>query len=142
MRLKSIQNVKRCRFCQLHRLKRLNTSAGRYISWRQNWNVLMIGNILNMFEIRKYWNKISQKDGYLHSKIHCLTLSLLCNVALGTLRFFSAFFCYEISFCYEIHVCVVNKTKFIQVLRKYTHLSKSYKPFVTCKLIYFWNQDD
>ena len=30
------------------------------------------GNILNMFEIQIYRNKISQKDGYLHSKLHCL----------------------------------------------------------------------
>ena len=31
------------------------------------------GNILNIFEIQKYWNKISQTRRYLHSKIDCLT---------------------------------------------------------------------
>ena len=34
----------------------------------------------------------------------------------------------------------VNKTKFVQVLRIYVNLSKSYKNFVTGKLIYFWKQ--
>ena len=53
-------------------------------------------NILNMFEIQKCWNKISQKDRYLHSKIHCLTLGLLCTAALGTV-FFSVYFFLKIS---------------------------------------------
>ena len=35
----------------------------------------------------------------------------------------------------------VNKHKFVQVLKIYTHLSKRYKPFVTV-IIYFWKQDD
>ena len=33
-----------------------------------------------------------------------------------------------------------NKTKFVQVLRVYVHLSH-YKHFVTGKLICFWKQD-
>ena len=45
------------------------------------------GNILNMFETQKYWNKISQKVGYLHSKIHCLTLDLLCTTVSRTIFF-------------------------------------------------------
>ena len=50
------------------------------------------GNILIMLESQKYWNLISQQDGYLHSKIHSLTLDLLCTAALGTIffRFVSA----------------------------------------------------
>ena len=28
-------------------------------------------NTLNMFGIHKDWNKVFQKDGYLHSKVHC-----------------------------------------------------------------------
>ena len=50
------------------------------------------GNILKMFEIQKYWKKISQTDGYLHSKIYCLILDLLCTAVLGTIffRFVSA----------------------------------------------------
>ena len=46
------------------------------------------GNILNMFEIQKYINKISQIDEYLHSKIHCLTLDLLCTAVWTTIFFF------------------------------------------------------
>ena len=45
------------------------------------------GNTLNMFEVQKYGNKIIQKDWYLYSKIHCLTLALLCVVVLGTMIF-------------------------------------------------------
>ena len=45
------------------------------------------GNILNMFEIQKCWNKISQKDRYLYSKIHWLALDLLCTAVLGTIFF-------------------------------------------------------
>ena len=41
--------------------------------------LLHSGNISNMFEIHTCWNKISQKDGYLHSKMHCLKLDLLWN---------------------------------------------------------------
>ena len=50
------------------------------------------GNILKMFEIQKYWKKISQTDGYLHSKMYCLILDLLCTAVLGTIffRFVSA----------------------------------------------------
>ena len=50
------------------------------------------GNILKMFEIQKYWKKISQTDEYLHSKIYCLILDLLCTAVLGTIffRFVSA----------------------------------------------------
>ena len=50
------------------------------------------GNIFKMFEIQKYWKKISQTDGYLHSKIYCLILDLLCTAVLGTIffRFVSA----------------------------------------------------
>ena len=44
-------------------------------------------NILNMFEIQKYWNKISQTDGYLHSKIHCLILDILCTAVFETIFF-------------------------------------------------------
>ena len=55
------------------------------------------GNILNMFEIQKCRNKIPQKDGYLHSKMHCLTLDLLYTTALATI-FFSVFFFLEIYF--------------------------------------------
>ena len=29
------------RFCQLHRLARLNTSVRRYIARRQNWNICL-----------------------------------------------------------------------------------------------------
>ena len=47
------------------------------------------GNVLNTFEIQKSQNQISQKDGYLHSKVHYLTLDLLCTAVLGTI-FFSA----------------------------------------------------
>ena len=36
----------------------------------------------------------------------------------------------------------VNKTKFLQVLKIYTQLSKSYKQFARGKLIYFWGGDD
>ena len=32
-------------------------------------------------------NEISQKDGYLHSKMHCLTLDLHCTAILGTIFF-------------------------------------------------------
>ena len=49
------------------------------------------GNILNMFEIQKYWNKISQTDVYLHCKICCLILDLICTAFFG-------FFCLEVSF--------------------------------------------
>ena len=45
------------------------------------------GNIINVFEIQKCRNKISHKDGYLHSKIHCFTLDLLCTAVLGTIFF-------------------------------------------------------
>ena len=46
---------RRSRCCQLHRLARLNTSARRYISWAQIWNIcLTVVNVLNMFEIQKY----------------------------------------------------------------------------------------
>ena len=55
------------------------------------------GNILNMFQIQKYWYKISQTDGYLHSKMHCLILDLLSTTILGTI-FFSICFCLEVSF--------------------------------------------
>ena len=55
------------------------------------------GNILNMFEIQKCRNKISQKDGYLHSKMHRLTLDLLYTSVLATI-FFSVFFFLEIYF--------------------------------------------
>ena len=70
------------------------------------------GNILNMFEIQKCWNKISQKDRYLHSKIHCLALDLLCTTVLGTIFFLVCFFL-EISSLFSffwgalrIHTCV------------------------------------
>ena len=39
------------------------------------------------FGIQKCWNKMYQKDGYLHSKIHCLTLVLLCTAVLVTIFF-------------------------------------------------------
>ena len=58
------------------------------------------GNILNMLEIQKCRNKISQKDGHLHSKIHCLTLDLLCTAVLGTI-FFSVYFFHEISLLFR-----------------------------------------
>ena len=58
------------------------------------------GNMLNMFEIQKYGNKISQKDGYLHSKMHCLTLDIICTAVLGTI-FFSIYFFLEISLLFR-----------------------------------------
>ena len=62
--------------------------------------LLYRGNILNMFEIQKCRNKISQKDGYLHSKISCLTLDLLCTAVLGSI-FFSVNFFLEISLLFR-----------------------------------------
>ena len=59
-------------------------------------NLFDRGNILNMSKIQKCQNKISEKDGYLHSKIHCLTLDLLCTAVLGTI-FFPVYFFLEIS---------------------------------------------
>ena len=50
------------------------------------------GNILNMFEIQKCRNEISQKDRFLHSKLHCLTLDLLYTAVLGTIFCFVCFF--------------------------------------------------
>ena len=49
------------------------------------------GTISKMFEIKKYWNKISQTDWYLHFRIHCLTLDLFCFAVLGTSFFFGLF---------------------------------------------------
>ena len=43
------------RFCQLHRLARLNTSAKGYRAWRKNGNIFLKVVIL---EIQNYWNKI------------------------------------------------------------------------------------
>ena len=91
------------------------------------------GNILNMFEIQKYWRKISETDDYFHSKIYCLTLDLLYTAVLGTISFFQ--FVSTLNLVYlrfilvGFEVCIfvfVNKTKFVQVLRTYTYLSKSY----------------
>ena len=45
------------------------------------------GNTLNMFEMLKYSNKVFQKDEYFHSKVHYLTLDLLCTAELGTIFF-------------------------------------------------------
>ena len=89
------------------------------------------GNTLNMFEIQKYWNKTFQKDEYFHSKIHCLTLDLICTAELETIffRLASAFklvyFSDLLGFKYAYFF--VNKTKFVRVLRIHTHLSKNYK---------------
>ena len=58
-------------------------------------------NMLNMSEIQKCRNKISQKDGYLHFKIHCLTLDLLCTAVLGTI-FCLVYFFHEISLLFRI----------------------------------------
>ena len=52
-------------------------------------HLLDSGNTLNMFEIQKYLNKIFEKDGYLHSKLHCLTLDQLCTA--GWKRYFFRF---------------------------------------------------
>ena len=99
------------------------------------------GNALNMFEIQKYWNKIFQKDEYVHSKIHCLTLDLLCTAESGKIFFLFVsalklvYFSDLLDFNLNVHIFISNKTKFGQVLRKYTHLSKNYKHFVTGKLI-------
>ena len=46
------------------------------------------GNTLNIFEIRKYCQKIFQKDSYFRSKIHCLILGLPCTAELRTIFFF------------------------------------------------------
>ena len=46
--------------------------------------------------------------------------------------------------CVSFQVCIflfVNKTKFVQFSRVYAHISKSYKHFITGKLIYSWKQD-
>ena len=53
--------------------------------------LLDIGTTLNMFEIQKYWRKIFWKEGYLHSKIHCVTLDLLCTTALRAIFFLGLF---------------------------------------------------
>ena len=86
----------RLRCIQLHRLALLNTSARMYMYiYILETNVIYIldsGNILNMFEIKKCWNKISQKDRYWHSKIHCLALDLLCAAVLGTIFFRLVYF--------------------------------------------------
>ena len=91
------------------------------------------GNILNLFEVQKYWRKISQTDDYLHSKIYCLTLDLFCTAILGTISFFR--FVSAMNLVYlrfrlvGFEICIfffVNKTKFVRVLRIYTYLSKSY----------------
>ena len=52
-------------------------------------HLLDSGNTLNMFEIQKYLNNIFEKDGYLHSKLHCLTLDQLCTA--GWERYFFRF---------------------------------------------------
>ena len=53
-----------------------------------------------MIEVQKYWNKISQRDGYFHSKIRCVTLDLLCTVVLGT-TICAVCSCLEISLLYR-----------------------------------------
>ena len=62
--------------------------------------LLYSGNILNMFDIQKCWNKISQEDRYLRFKIHCLTLDLLCTAVMGTI-FFSVCFVLQISLLFR-----------------------------------------
>ena len=81
-------------------LARLNTNARRYILDKNLIYLLDSCNILNMFEIQKCRNKISQKDRYLHSKMHCLALDLLCTAVLGTI-FFSVCFFLEISLLFR-----------------------------------------
>ena len=63
--------------------------------------LLESGNTLNMFEIQYCLNKISQKDGYLHSKINGLTLDLLCTAVMGTIYFLSVCFFLEISLLFR-----------------------------------------
>ena len=105
--------------------------------------LLESGNTLEMFEIHKYWNKIFQKDEYFHSEIHCLTLD-------SALQYWERYFVRGVPYIKLVYFSdlldfkyayFVNKTKFGQVLKIYTHLSKSYKNFVTGKFIYFWEQD-
>ena len=85
MRLKSIQNLKIVNYIGLH----VWTLAlgGIYHGDKIGIFAFDSGNILTMFEIQKYWNKISQTDGYLHSKIHCLIFDILCTAVLRTIFF-------------------------------------------------------
>ena len=53
-----------------------------YAAWRQKLNICLT------VAIQKYWNEIFQEDGYLHSKMHCLTLDLLFPAALEKKYFF------------------------------------------------------
>ena len=136
-RLKSTQNMKvlmvsitqACTFeCQRQEIYIMETKIG---------NLLGNGNTLNMLEIQKYWNKIFQKDGYLHSKIHC--------TVLRTIFFFFDLFLKLVYFLdlLNLKLCkflFVNKTNFIQVLRIYAYLCKSCKHFFTDKLIQFQKQ--
>ena len=52
--------------------------------------LLNSGNILNMFEIQKCWKNMSERR-VLNSKIHCLTLNLLCATVSRTIFFFGLF---------------------------------------------------
>ena len=45
-------------------------------------SLLKLHSTLNVLEFYKYCNKRFQKDGYIHSEIHCLTLDLLSIVVL------------------------------------------------------------
>ena len=92
------------------------------------------GNILNMFQIQNIKVKYLKKMG-----VYILKYSA-SNWAYSALQYREIFvfrlgFRLEISYLFrfaDFKVCIfvfVNKTKFVQVLRIYTYLSKSYKPF-------------
>ena len=107
----------RSRCCQLHRLARLNTSAWRYISWRQIWYICLTVVIFWIcLRFRNVEMKYLKKAGICTPKYTAShwTYSTLVNI-------FSVYFFIEISLLlrfFWLLVCIlvfVNKTKFVKV---------------------------
>ena len=86
----------RTRCSQKHRLACLNTSARRYISWKHIWYICLTVVIFWIcLRFRNVGKNMSERR-VLNSKIHCLTLDLLCATVSRTI-FFSVYFFLEIS---------------------------------------------
>ena len=139
--------VKSIKCCQLHRLVRLKISTRRYI-WRQNWNIC--------FSVAVFWICLrfrNIKGKYLRKMGSFILKYTAKHWTYSRLQYWKRYF-FRIDFALKLvyfsdllgfeyaYLCLEMKLNLLKLFWMYTYLSKSYKPYSTGKLIYFWKQDD